>query len=124
MRTEFKATGQWIESKPHSTEGRWDVNYSTILTQLIKSVGKYCESYASDLFTDWQRIVRQLESGFPINETYIFAIRTNGVDHKEFYEVRKANPGMYGEPYHEVWQLNITTEDDKWIDMELKLIEN
>ena len=121
---EFKAQGQFIESEPYSTEGHWDVNYSDILTQLIKLAGKYCESYASDLFVDWLSINAKFESGKPINETWIFAFRSMGIDHKEYYEWRKANPGMYGEPYHEVWQLDISTEDNKWLNMELKLIEN
>lgn len=119
MRTVYYETnGQWIENKPYSTEGRWDVNYSDILTQLIQSAGRYCQRYASDLFIDWANIVKELDDGKPINNDYIFAFRTDGVDHKAFYNIRKTG-------YHEVWKLTIETEDNgRWMKMKLELIEN
>lgn len=120
MTTYYEAYGQWIESAPYSKKGRWDINYSDILTQLIQSCGRYCQRYASDLFIDWQAIVEELGKGEPINAKYIFAIRTNGVDHNAFYEIRKGS-----EPYHEVWELTIrSTAHDKWLEMELNLIAN
>lgn len=126
MRTHYEAHGQWIESRPYSTEGRWDVNYSDILTQLIQSAGRYCKQYASDLFIDWTEIVEELAKGKPMDNTYIFAFRDSGVDHKAYYENRKASPEIYGEPnYHEVWELKVkSTDNDRWLQMELDLIEN
>ena len=67
----FKAKGYWIENKPYSIDGHWDINYSDILSQLIKSAGKYCKRYASDLFIDWKAIDSLLEEGTPINRTWI-----------------------------------------------------
>ena len=32
----------------------WDINTSGILTQLIQDAGRYCDSYASDLFIQWK----------------------------------------------------------------------
>ena len=120
MTTHYEAHGQWIESRPYSTEGRWDINYSDILTQLIQSCGRYCQRYASDLFIDWQYIVEKLSKGEPINGQFIFAIRTDGVDHNAFYEIRKDKGG-----YHEVWELTIkSTDNDRWLEMELNLIAN
>lgn len=120
MITHYEAHGQWIESKPYSKEGRWDINYSDILTQLIQSCGRYCKRYASDLFIDWQSIVKELEKGIPMNNRYIFAIRSDGVDHNSFYEIRKGK-----EPYHEVWELTVKSVDnDRWLEMELNLIAN
>lgn len=120
MTTHYEAHGQWIESKPYSKEGRWDINYSDILTQLIQSCGRYCKRYASDLFIDWQGIVKELEKGIPMNNRYIFAIRSDGVDHNSFYEIRKGK-----EPYHEVWELTVKSVDnDRWLEMELNLIAN
>ena len=31
-------------------EGKWEINYSSILTRLIQEAGRWCEYYASDLF--------------------------------------------------------------------------
>lgn len=120
MTTHYEAHGQFIEKYPYSKEGRWDINYSDMLSQLIQSCGRYCQRYASDLFIDWQYVVEELEKGEPINEKRIFAIRSYGVDHNEFYEIRKGK-----EPYHEVWELTIeSTEDNRWLNMELNLIAN
>lgn len=125
MTTEFKAEGNWIESKPYSVEGRWDISYAEILTQLIQSCGRYCIKYASDLFIDWQRVVKLLEKGEDINEFFIFAIRDYGVDHKEWYEEKMENPEMYNETYHEVWQLYIKGDvESRDITMKLTLIAN
>ena len=120
MKTNYKASGQWAERYPYSKEGFWLINYGDILTQLIRSCGKYCKKYASDLFIDWKHVYDRLEKGEVINDTYIFAIRDYGVDDKEYYELRDD-----GTMYHEVWELTITTEDDgKWMEMELNLIAN
>lgn len=121
MRTiHYEAKGQWVESKPYSKEGKWDINYSDILTQLIQSCGRYCQRYASDLFIDWASVVRELNKGEPIDKKYIFAIRTDGVDHDSYYEARKDKGG-----YHEVWELKVKSVDnDRWLEMELDLIAN
>lgn len=126
MVTEIKAQGNWIESQPYSTEGRWDINYSSILTKLIQQTGKYCQNYASDLFIDWNSVERELEKGEDINETYIFGLRTMGVDHKFYYENRVNHPELYGAPnYHEVWELTVIADKAKRdIEMALKLIAN
>ena len=34
---------------------KWDINYSSILTLLIKEAAK-CKRYSSDLFIDWRSI--------------------------------------------------------------------
>ena len=96
MTTHYIAKGNWIENRPYSQDGHWDINYSEILTRLIQSAGQYCKHYASDLFIDWNRVVRELDKGEAINETYIFGIRDMGVDHKFYYENRKEHPEIYG----------------------------
>ena len=124
MTTRIEEIGFWVESAPYSKEGRWDINYSSILTKLIQSAGKYCKHYASDLFIDWKAVDALLNAGEPINETKIFAMRDMGVDHKEYYEIKKSKPDIYGsESYHEVWKLEIVTEGSD-ITMTLELIEN
>ena len=126
MRTEIKTTGWWVESRPYSIKGRWDINYSDILTQLIQSCGKYCKAHASDLFIDWSAIVRELEKGEDLYDTYIFGIRDYGVDHKFYYETRMTQPDLYGNPnYHEVWELEVNAnKKEREITMTLRLIAN
>lgn len=98
----------------------WGINYSDILTELIQSAGKYCKRYASDLFIDWYVINNKLREGNDIDETYIFAMRTDGVDHKTFYEARKDE----GYLYKEVWKLEIKGDTEtRDIEMVLTLIE-
>lgn len=58
----------------------WSINYSSILTELIKCAGRYCTNYASDLFIEWERIVKHLENPECINCTYLFGFRDSGVD--------------------------------------------
>lgn len=122
MITHYIAKGNWIENRPYSKDGHWDINYSDILTQLIQSTGRYCKRYASDLFIDWNSIVRKLEKGENIDDTYIFALRTEGVDGNSFYQCRMENGGY---PYHEVWELKVTGNvEEREIVMELNLIAN
>ena len=125
METTYISQGNWIESKPYSKEGRWDINYADMLTQLIQSCGKYCKKHASDLFIDWQNVVELLEKGEDIDELFVFAIRDYGVDHKEYYEIKMNNREMYNETYHEVWTLGIQGDvKNRTIVMQLKLIAN
>lgn len=125
MKTTYTEEGFWQEARPYSTEGKWCINYSTILTKLIQTAGKYCKRYASDLFYDWMTIDRKLNEGKEFDETFIFGFRDDGVDSKIQYETRKENAAIYGEPYHEVWELKITTDiKERDITMELNLIEN
>ena len=35
-------------------EGKWEINTSFILTRLIQEAGRWCESFASDLFVQWK----------------------------------------------------------------------
>ena len=40
----------------------WEINTSSILTKLIQEAGRWCESYASDLFIRWGVIQKGLEN--------------------------------------------------------------
>ena len=80
--------------------GKWDINYSSILTELIQSAGRFCERYASDLFIDWMTIENQL-TGDEIfsaegTDVFYFGMRESGVDHKEWIRSRIAeNQDIY-----------------------------
>ena len=36
------------------SKGKWEINYSSILTKLIQEAGRWTERYASDLFLGWR----------------------------------------------------------------------
>lgn len=89
---------------------KWNINVSSILTTLIKEVGRLCDNYASDLFISWEEIQKKLDNGtLRGNERYIFAIRNSGVDHAAWYENHKDETNYY----RAVWFLDVETTDGK-----------
>lgn len=89
------------------------INYSSILTRLIKECGRLCESYASDLFITWNSIVRKLEEKTMDTSAYLFGIREMGVDHNEFILSRYDNNGCYARhEYRKIYRLDVIVEGD------------
>jgi hypothetical protein len=101
------AVGCFIEARPHSIEGYWSICTASIITELIKSAGRCCERYASDLFVDWENIKDIIDSGRDFDGYFIFAMRDWGVDHKEFYDIRMRENT---EIYREVWKLTVKAD--------------
>lgn len=99
--------------------GKYEINYSSILTQLIQETGRYCEQFASDLFIDWESVLRCIDTDAEINETFLFGLRKYGVDHKEYVFSRFENDGAYWEHnYRALYRLDIHA-DGKDISMTL-----
>lgn len=96
-----------------------NINYSSILTKLIQEVGRFCESYASDLFIDWKEIDRMIKDNSIQTSSYLFGIRKMGVDHKEFifsrYETEKEFASLQ---YRKIYKLDIEREN-KYLTMYL-----
>ena len=91
-------------------EGKWEINYSSILTRLIQEAGRWCEHYASDLFVQWKyEIEQKLDNGTLYTNTFVFAFRDSGVDSEEWYENHK-NEHNY---YRAVWFLDVVTDEGK-----------
>ena len=91
-------------------EGKWEINYSSILTRLIQEVGRWCEHYASDLFVQWKyEIEQKLDNGTLETDSFVFAMYNSGVHHKEWYENQK-NEHNY---YRAVWFLDVVTDEGK-----------
>ena len=91
-------------------EGKWEINYSSILTRLIQEAGRWCEHYASDLFILWKYNVEQkLDNGTLETGTLMFAMYNSGVHHKAWYENHK-NEYNY---YRAVWFLDVVTDEGK-----------
>ena len=91
-------------------EGKWEINYSSILTRLIQEAGRWCESFASDLFVQWKYgIDQKLDNGTLYTDTFVFAFKDSGVDSEEWYENHK-NEHNY---YRTVWYLDVLTDEGK-----------
>ena len=91
-------------------EGKWEINTSSILTRLIQEAGRWCESFASDLFVQWKYgIDQKLDNGTLYTDTFVFAFRDSGVDSEEWYENHK-NEHNY---YRAVWFLDVLTDKGK-----------
>jgi len=92
-------------------DGSFDINYSSLLTKLIQEAGRWCRSFASDLFISWEPIHRKLLDGSIESGTYLFGFREHGVDHDTYIKSRYENEAMYGSACHEyraIWRLDIS----------------
>ena len=112
--------------RPISTSGRlnsrgdWDVNYSSILTELIHEAGRYCESYASDLFIDWEAVCNFLDRSETNTErVFLFGFRQMGVDGAmSIFSHYESSEDLARYNYRSLWRLDIKT-DDRSIEMTL-----
>jgi len=104
--------------------GRYEINYSSILTQLIQEAGRYCERFASDLFIDWSSVVDWIDSAENgMEETFLFGFRQNGVDHKEYVLSRYENEkdrARYN--YRSLWRLDVETSRNEYGTDEIKMV--
>ena len=91
-------------------KGKWEINYSSILTKLIQEAGRWCEHYASDLFIIWKyNIDKKLDDGTMDTERFVFGFRKDGVDHGGRRNMQKKDVGRY----RAVWFLDVTVNDGK-----------
>ena len=93
--------------------GVYDVNSSSILTELIHEAGRYCESFASDLFLDWQRVLETIDDAEPgMKRTFLFGFRQHGVDHDSFIFSRFNQYDYHAKlEYRSMWRLDIEAFD-------------
>ena len=100
--------------------GRYEINYSSILTRLIQEAGRFCESFASDLFIDWQNVVNTInEQDGEFESVFLFGFRQHGVDHDNFIFSRYKSEGIYARAnYRSMWRLDVSA-DGKDITMKL-----
>lgn len=83
-----KATGEWKTENPLTGDGKWDINYSSILSFLINAAGRVCQNFSADLFIDWESIKEKLKDPGYKGEKYLFGFRTLGVDHAPYVLAR------------------------------------
>ena len=112
MRLVKRETGQWYN-------GKWNINYSGILTKLIQIAGQTCKQYASDLFIDWKHIDEMIEEAHQISKEWEFGFRESGVDHKAYVDcTREDGPEAMKRRYKSLYLLKVDGDGDE-IQMEL-----
>lgn len=91
------AEGRWSNRNPYfygiSEEGKFNINYSSILTFLIKAAGRICKYYASDLFITWSSLEKQLYNVEYTGGKILFGFRESGVDSNSYVLSRLNNYG-------------------------------
>lgn len=109
-----------IDSKPIVETGErsyyeapgFYINYSSILTKLIQEAGRYCESFASDLFIDWRGIDSKLGDGTMETTSYLFGFRESGVDHIDYVWSHLENSIIDHYYYRSIWKLDIEVYEE------------
>ena len=93
-------------------DGKYNINYSSILTKLIQEAGRWCKSYASDLFIAWNNLNRKIETGTLERGSYLFGFRELGVDSADSILSKYANNG-YITPYEyrSIWRLDVEVSE-------------
>lgn len=114
--------GSWNENRKC-----FEINYSDILTKLIQETGRWCEKYASDLFIDWEYLLKAMEKPDFIGGQWIFAMRADGVDNYQTAKIRITEPcyGYNSDFYRAIWGLDIDiNQSEKSMKMSLAKIDS
>ncbi len=121
--SQYGHEGTIWETGSLENDGRFHINYSSILTRLIQEAGRYCEHWASDLFIDWSALDRELEEGTLESKSILFGFRDCGVDHTEYILSHCQSEGSYAHWYYRsVWRLDIeVTDREYYSDKKLKM---
>ena len=106
--------GAWSHS--FYTNGRFEINYSSILTKLIQTAGRICKYYASDLFIDWNAIERELTNAEYEGGKFLFGFRESGVDGNAFVLSRLNNYGVkqMESDIVELYMVEIEVDRENW----------
>lgn len=90
-------------------DGSWSINTSSIFSKLITFTGRFCESYASDIFLDLLDVYNYLEHGLCEDKIWLFGIRQMGVDHAAFVLNNSNNLAQY----RAIFKLKAKVNEDK-----------
>lgn len=101
------------EARISHYDGKFDINYSSIFSELIQAAGMGCECFSSDMFIELEAIKRAIDN----RENYVrfIGIRTNGVDGDTFIASRLNRKSCNYEPaaYIKLYKLEISIVDDE-----------
>ena len=117
-----------LYAKPTETTGRFytgklEINTSSILTALIQTAGRFCERFASDLFIDWQSVMKQaqeIEPGETVSR--LLGFREDGVDGNTYilHNYNQYGGSMSSHYYRKLYRLDMHREQD---DLHMRLTE-
>lgn len=114
--TLFAEEGEWLNNDYWNPEkgGRFSINYSSILSFLIKEAGRYCDHYASDLFITWEGLVERLTDPNYNGEKLLFGFRESGVDSNTYVlsNYNQGNTHEYMKLY--VLDVSVTLQREGW----------
>lgn len=94
----FHEHGIWCKGffRIFTDEDGYEINYSSIVTYLIQIAGRFCESYASDLFLIWSCLEDRIKDKEYRGEKLILGFRRMGVDKNDIVVKNyNANPYYY-----------------------------
>lgn len=117
----FTAEGCWVNANQYyngiSEEGKFDINYSSILSFLIQRAGGICKHYSSDLFITWCYIHDKLKDSHYKGDRILFGFREMGVDSNGFVLSRCNNYGIDGmhDEIKELYILDIKVDEDSYM---------
>lgn len=97
-----------INSGGQIYNGRHNANLSSLLTKLIQEAGRWCKTYASDLFIWWRAITEKMENGTLTEGSYLFGFYESGVDNENsiLYHY-KSMDYMACFRYRAIWRLDV-----------------
>lgn len=106
--------GKYVYKNSNPSEGKWEINYSSILTKLIQAAGTTCKSYASDLFIDWPLVVTEINQNEAEEINFLFGFRDSGIDYRPYtsQSPRRTLPLVASE-YKRVYLLNVVKIEDR-----------
>lgn len=114
--------GKSITCEGYVIDGKGDINYSDIMTELIQAAGTLCEYYASDVFYDLEILKSWVDSAR--SEMTFIGIRTHGVDGYDFVKSRLENSDLYGtNNYIRLYRLETLNYDERSYKIELRRID-
>lgn len=107
-----------------SREERWNVNLSSIQTELIKEAAK-CRRFSSDLLYIWPNVDKKLRDHDFNGDDFIFAFRPDGVDSRLDYETKTEEPEMYGQKiYFSAYLLRINRINEEDIQIQFGQLDS
>lgn len=118
IKTEY---GHFLPPDYYRPVGKWEINYSGILTYLIQQTGRLCDYYASDLFVDWFNLITEIKAdknGTFESRKILFGLREMGVDGNSYVCSNMENYEYAEFRYRALYMLEISVNGR---DMELKL---
>lgn len=122
----FTEEGYWVNANQYyngiSEEGKFDINYSNILSFLIQRAGGICRHYSSDLFITWCYIYDKLKDSHYKGDKILFGFREMGVDSNGFILSRCNNYGIedMNDEIKELYVLDIKVDEDFYMTMKLR----